>query len=205
MMDRHTHWKNVYNQKDHTRVSWYQADCAGALAEIKLLNLPKNAAIIDIGGGASRLVDSLLSEGFKALTVLDIAEQSLKIAQQRLAQNAAQIHWISADIIQTELPKRYDLWHDRAAFHFLTNPADQQRYLTALRNHLNPGAYVMLATFAKGGPEKCSDLMVEQYDAAKMTKTLGPRFELLKSYQTHHETPGGSSQLFQHCIFKFNG
>lgn len=204
-MDRHSHWQNVYATKDHTRVSWYQTACQQAIEDIKQLKLATNASILDVGAGASKLIDELVAAGFQNLSALDIAELGLKIAKDRLGEDSNKIQWLCADITTATLPQKYDLWHDRAAFHFLTETADREAYIRQLRTHLNPNAWVMLATFAIDGPQRCSDLLVEQYDEEKMMRTLGEDFCLVKSQQATHTTPGGSEQLFQHCLIRYSG
>lgn len=205
MPNRQAHWDRVYHTKDHTRVSWFKTDCKDTLEQIISLGLPKTCAIIDVGAGASQLVDTLLKAGYENITALDIANQGLSISKQRLGQLADKITWLCDDITTTQQLQKYDLWHDRAALHFLTSTEDQQRYVQQLRQHLNPGAYALLATFAINGPEKCSDLMIEQYDATKLLSLLGSEFEMLSSDKKLHMTPAGSEQLFQHCLVRFNG
>lgn len=205
MSERQQHWDIVYRDKNHQRVSWFQADCTAEAAEINALDLPRDSLILDVGAGASRLVDALLEEGYSQLHALDIAAGGLAIAQQRLGEAAARVHWHCADITRAELPRPIALWHDRAALHFLTDADDQQAYVRQLRQHLAPGGYVMLAAFAINGPEKCSDLVVEKYDAAKMLVTLGEGFELMRSEQRVHVTPAGAEQLFAHFLFKWKG
>ncbi len=205
MSDRQQHWDSVYRDKNHQRVSWFQADCQAEAAEINALDLPHDSLILDVGAGASRLVDALLQEGYSQLHALDIARDGLVIAQQRLGDAAANVHWHCADIIRAELPRPIALWHDRAAFHFLTDPADQQAYVRQLRLHLAPGGYVMLAAFAINGPAKCSDLVVEQYNSEKLLTTLGEGFALIHSEQRVHVTPAGAEQLFEHCLLRWAG
>ena len=205
MSDRQQHWDIVYRDKNHQRVSWFQTDCRAVAAEINALNLPRDSLILDVGAGASRLVDALLQEGYSQLHALDIAAGGLAIAQQRLGDAATQVHWHCADITRAALPKAIALWHDRAAFHFLTDAADRQAYVRQLQQHLAPRGYVMLAAFAINGPEKCSDLVVEQYDAEKLLATLGEGFELMHNEQRVHVTPAGAEQLFEHFLLKWLG
>ncbi|HSG60928.1 MAG TPA: class I SAM-dependent methyltransferase [Pseudomonadales bacterium] len=205
MSDRQQHWDKVYRDKDHTRVSWFQEDCATIVEEIIKLPLPKAGRILDVGGGASRLVDNLLAAGFSDLHVLDIAAGGLAISQHRLGELAAKVDWICGDITTAKLPTAIALWHDRAAFHFLTAPDDRRAYVEQMRRSLAPGGFVMLAAFAINGPEKCSDLKIEQYSSDKLLSQLGEDFVMLASDQRLHITPAGGQQLFQHGVFRFKG
>lgn len=159
--------------------------------------------IIDIGAGASKLVESLVEMGFTDITALDIAQPGLDIAKARLGDKAQSVNWICGDIIDVKLPKKYALWHDRAAFHFLTEKELQRAYVVQLKQALLPNATILLATFAKNGPDKCSDLLVEQYDEQTLMQLLGEEFKLVNSQQKYHVTPAGNQQLFQHFELRF--
>lgn len=205
MSDRQQHWDKVYNNKDHTRVSWFQEHCTDIVNQIAALPLARDSLILDVGGGASRLVDNLLAAGYSNIHVLDIAASGLAISQQRLGTQAANVHWICSDIISATLPKGIALWHDRAAFHFLTEPEERRAYVEQMRRSLLPGAFVMLAAFAINGPQKCSDLVVEQYSSDKLLTMLGESFELIASDERIHVTPAGGKQLFQHVLMRYTG
>jgi trans-aconitate methyltransferase len=177
-------------------VSWYQAQPKISLELIAAANLPVDAPIIDVGGGASALVDCLLAQGRSALSVLDISAAALASARARLGVDAAKVRWIEVDVREFAPPHRYDLWHDRAVFHFLTNPVDREKYMAALRRSLNPRGHVVIATFALDGPARCSGLEVAHYDAASLLAQFGADFEMLDSRRETHITPAGAEQRF---------
>jgi len=158
--------------------------------------------IVDVGGGASTLVDCLLERGFRRLTVLDISDAALDAARRRLGARAGEVNWVVGDARDLHLPRPVGLWHDRAVFHFLTRESDQARYLSCLHENLRPGGHVILATFGQRGPEKCSGLPVERYDARKLSERLGADFELLQSVEKMHTTPSGATQQFTYCLFR---
>jgi len=204
MSDRTAHWQTVYTTKAETEVSWYQDDPTTSLRLIRNAGATPTSRIIDIGGGASRLVDALLAQGFRALTVLDISAAALGMAQGRLGAAAANVDWIAADVTTWTPAQPYDIWHDRAAFHFLTEPDDRAAYLARLRATVRSGGAVIIGTFAADGPEKCSGLPVVRYDAQGLAETLGPAFTLDESCPEMHRTPWGSVQPFQFCRFHAN-
>ena len=199
---RQAHWQNVYTSKSEDEVSWFQESPAPSLALIAELDTSPDADIIDIGGGASRLVDHLLDLGFHDVTVLDLSAAALDAAKARLGERAGRAHWFVADATTWEPPRTDDLWHDRAAFHFLTEARDRDAYIARLRQGLKIGGHAIIATFALDGPEKCSGLPVMRYDAARLGQTLGPGFMLLQSGRSDHATPWGSQQLFQFSVFR---
>ncbi len=183
-------------------VSWYAPHLETSLALIQKV-AKKDSAIIDVGAGASTLVDDLLSAGYRNLTVLDIAEPALACTKKRLGRAASQVKWIAGDITSVALPRRaYDVWHDRAVFHFLTNPELRAAYARNLQSALKPGGHAIIGTFATNGPVKCSGLEVVRYDADSLAKELGPQFHLLESSQEVHSTPFGTSQNFLYCLFQ---
>jgi len=155
-----------------------------------------------VGGGASTLVDKLLDRGFERLTVVDLAESSLNVAKARLGPRADRVRWLKEDARGLHLPCPVDLWHDRAVFHFLTEPADQEAYLSSMREAVRSGGHVIIATFGPQGPQQCSGLPVERYDAEKLSRRLGPEFRLLRSLEIMHITPWGSTQQFMYCLFR---
>ena len=190
------HWNRVYTTRAVDAVSWYQAQPKISLELIAAADLPVDAPIIDIGGGASVLVDCLLAQGRSALSVLDVSAAALANSRARLGANAAKVQWVEADVREFEPPQRYALWHDRAVFHFLTDPADRERYMAAMRRSLKPRAHVVVATFALDGPARCSGLDVARYDAATLRAQFGDDFELLDSRRETHITPAGAEQRF---------
>jgi ubiquinone/menaquinone biosynthesis C-methylase UbiE len=161
-----------------------------------------DTAIIDIGGGASRLVDRLLDRDFRAVTVLDLSEAALRAAAARLGDRAAQASWLAADATLWQPTQAYDIWHDRAAFHFLTEQADRAAYLTRLKQALKVGGHAIIATFALDGPERCSGLPVVRYDAESLCQELGAEFDLVDARREVHTTPWGSVQSFQFSVFR---
>jgi trans-aconitate methyltransferase len=190
------HWNRVYSTKPADAVSWYQTQPWISLERITAANLPANAPIVDVGGGASVLVDRLLESGYNNLGVLDISAAALANARARLGAHAARVRWIEADVREFAPPQRYDLWHDRAVFHFLTAPADRAAYVAALRRSLNPRGHLVIATFALDGPTRCSGLDVAHYDTAALHAQFGEDFELLDSRRETHITPAGAEQRF---------
>jgi SAM-dependent methyltransferase len=200
--DRGAHWENVYRTKGEREVSWFQETPSISLELIQSVGATRHSSIVDIGGGASRLVDALVEEGYEAVTVLDLAESALAAAKTRLGQAAARVTWIAADVVRWKPLQRYDLWHDRAAFHFLTDEADRTAYVACLREALRPGGSAIIATFALDGPERCSGLPVVRYDAASLGKVLGSAFTLIDTRRHDHHTPMGSTQRFQFSVFR---
>lgn len=201
--NRHDHWQQVYQAKSDAEVSWHQRDPKPSLTLIDRCHLSKDAGIIDIGGGASRLVDALVAppRNFTNITVLDISQTALDRARQRLGDQAESVHWIAADITAWSPNGNYDLWHDRAAFHFLTEEDDRHSYHSAIRSALKPGGIAIIGTFALDGPQRCSGLPVLRYDPATLAGEMGGAFRLLDSLDDPHETPGGKIQQFQFSRF----
>jgi SAM-dependent methyltransferase len=201
--DRQAHWQRVWTTREADRVSWFESRADRSFALIRDVAEPPAAAIIDVGGGASVLVDRLLAEGFRDVTVLDVSAAALGIARARLGASADRVHWIASDVLAADLPERgYDLWHDRAVFHFLTEADDRQRYVHQLTRALRPDGHAVIACFAPEGPEKCSGLPVVRYDAPALAAELGPRFELLRSSRAEHSTPTGAAQQFLYALFR---
>jgi 2-polyprenyl-3-methyl-5-hydroxy-6-metoxy-1,4-benzoquinol methylase len=199
-METKTHWEQIYQAKAVTQVSWYQLHPLLSLQYIQNTGIGTTGQIIDIGGGASTLVDHLLEDGFQHITVLDISAAALEVAQQRLGPRAGVVTWLEADITQALLPRhKYDVWHDRAVFHFLTQAEDRQRYLNAVREAVRPGGHIIVATFADDGPERCSGLEVARYNPESLHNEFGADFELLDSALERHQTPFGTEQKFVYC------
>jgi len=199
---RQSHWENVYTSKNESEVSWFQERPALSLALIAEIDAAASSAIIDIGGGASRLVDQLIDRGFNDVTVLDLSATALEAAQARLGERAGRANWLVADATLWAPSRTYAIWHDRAAFHFLTEERDRAAYIARLKQGLKIGGHAIIATFAPDGPEKCSGLPVMRYDAAHLGQTLGPGFKLLQSKGNDHATPWGSHQQFQFSVFQ---
>ncbi len=199
---RQAHWQAVYTGKGETGVSWFEAEPAVSLALIELVRTPPEAAVINVGGGASRLVDRLLARGFADVTVLDLSAAALAAARDRLGEPGRRVQWIVADATSWEPPRRYALWHDRAALHFLTDPADRAAYVARLLQALVPGGHAIIGSFAPDGPEKCSGLPVVRYDADSLAETLGPGFVLIDSRRHVHRTPSGTEQRFHFGTFR---
>jgi len=201
-VSRQRHWENVYATKGESEVSWFQETPVTSLELIKLAGAIRTSGIIDIGGGASRLADGLVSQGFEDVTVLDLSAAALAAARSRMGDNANRVTWIAADVTIWEPSRTYDVWHDRAAFHFLTDPKDQAAYVARLRRALRPGGHAIIGTFALDGPERCSGLAVSRHDAGSLAATLGGGFELIDARRHEHITPWGTSQRFQFSTFR---
>lgn len=199
-MENKTHWEQIYTTRTTTQVSWYQEHAQLSLAFIQQTGVGKEGQIIDVGGGASTLVDDLLTDSYKQVTVLDISAAALQTAQQRLGSVANCVTWLEADITQAQLPHQfYDIWHDRAVFHFLTQAEDRQRYVEKVRQAVRPGGHVIVATFADDGPLQCSGLDVMRYNPDSLHAQFGAEFTLLNSTREAHQTPFGSTQKFVYC------
>ncbi len=200
--DRRAHWERVYATKAETEVSWFQDSPAPSLEALARIGAGPSAAIIDVGGGASRLVDRLVQEGFEDLTVLDLSAAALETAKARLGDAAGRVRWLVADATEWAPTRTYDVWHDRAAFHFLVDRDDQDAYLERLRQALRPGGFAIIATFAPDGPEQCSGLKVARHDAESLGAALGPDFVLVETHRHDHRTPSGVIQRFQFSAFR---
>ena len=206
MSERKTHWETVYGTRAVDAVSWYQPDATRSLAMIRAAAVSPDSGIIDVGGGASRLVDGLFAAGYRDLTVLDLSAAALAAARTRLGDAAAPVHWLEADITETALPAaRWDLWHDRAVFHFMTTDTQRAAYRQRLHASLRIGGQAIIATFAEDGPERCSGLTVVRYGPPALAAEMGDAFELLDSQRELHATPGGSRQSFQYSRFLYRG
>ena len=198
-----SHWENIYKTKASTQVSWYQEHLQTPLRLIERAGVEKTAQIIDVGGGASTLVDDLLESGFKHITVLDISSSAIDAARKRLGSRADEVTWIEADITKVALPHHYyDLWHDRAVFHFLTSAEERQKYLEAVKQSLKPRGHVIISTFALEGPPKCSGLDVVRYSPQNLHEEFGNEFELIESASEVHLTPFGTKQKFIYCYLR---
>jgi 2-polyprenyl-3-methyl-5-hydroxy-6-metoxy-1,4-benzoquinol methylase len=199
-MDSKTHWEKVYTTKAPEQVSWYRPHLETSIALIEQSVISRDAPIIDVGGGESTLVDDLLARGFQNVTVLDVSQVAIETTKKRLGQVADRVHWLTADVTQVELePRAYDVWHDRAVFHFLTRSEQRSAYVRQVALSVKPGGYVIISAFGPEGPTKCSGLDVVRYDADSLHDEFGARFRLVESSKELHETPFGTTQQFLYC------
>ncbi|RLK31510.1 class I SAM-dependent methyltransferase [Cupriavidus plantarum] len=199
-MQSKTHWEQVYAAKSPTDVSWYQPRATLSLGLIQRIGTGPDAAIIDVGGGASTLTDDLIGLGYHNLSVLDLSGEALAVARRRLGPKSERVNWVEADVTSANLPERFfDVWHDRAVFHFLTDEADRRTYVEQVVRAVKPGGHVIVATFAPDGPAQCSGLPVVQYDADSLHGEFGPAFELVEHDEEAHVTPAGRVQHFIYC------
>ncbi|MBD3640796.1 MAG: class I SAM-dependent methyltransferase [Marinobacter sp.] len=197
------HWNQIYSSQSPESVGWFRPHLETPLAWIADLNLDPHEPIIDVGGGASTLVDDLLERGHKNITVLDLSRSAIQIAQKRLGNASNTVTWLEGDVTQLELPPLYyGLWHDRAVFHFLIEPALRQKYVEAIRSSLKVGGNFIIGTFSPDSPPKCSGLPVRRYDAELLESTFGDMFELRHSVNEIHITPGGVKQPYVYCLFQ---
>jgi 2-polyprenyl-3-methyl-5-hydroxy-6-metoxy-1,4-benzoquinol methylase len=199
-MNVRTHWEKIYATKEPDQVSWYRPHLETSLVLILRSVSDRTASIIDVGGGESTLVDDLLERGFQNITVLDVSQTAIDTNKARLGEKASGVCWLVADITQVELqPKSYDVWHDRAVFHFLTTPEQRTAYVRQVVRSVRPGGHVIVSTFGPEGPTKCSGLDIVRYDADSLHDEFGARFRLVESSKEMHQTPFGSTQQFLYC------
>lgn len=199
-MNAQNHWEKIYTEKGPTAVSWYRPHLETSLQLIERVAADHSSSIIDVGGGESTLVDDLLARGYEDITVLDISRTAIDANRKRLADASDRVHWQVADITQDDLPpSRYDVWHDRAVFHFLTAPGDRVAYVRQVARAVKNGGYVIVSTFGPEGPTKCSGLEVVRYDAESLHREFGVHFRLLGSSKELHQTPFGTTQQFLYC------
>ncbi|MBA3890799.1 MAG: class I SAM-dependent methyltransferase [Gemmatimonadaceae bacterium] len=197
------HWEGVYETKAPDAVSWFQSTAARSLALIRRAAPDHAGPIIDVGGGASVLVEELLDEGYRDVTVLDLAGSALAVARRRIGPASDQVHWMEGDVRSASLPQsHYAVWHDRAVFHFLVDAADREQYRRQLAEALRPDGHAIVATFAEDGPTKCSGLPVRRYSVEELSKEMAPGFRLVASEREGHDTPMGTTQSFIYCLFK---
>jgi len=197
-----SYWENIYTTKDTQKVGWYQPRPALTLSLMEELAIPKDSQIIDIGGGDSYLVDFLLADDYRNVTVLDISAKAIEKAKLRLAEKSELPDWIVSDIREFEPNRQYDLWHDRAAFHFLTEEADIRNYVETAKNGIVEKGLMIIGTFSDKGPNTCSGLPVKQYALEELQQTFSPYFETVKKFNIDHITPSGLSQNYSFCIFR---
>lgn len=202
-MEPKEHWEQVYSSKPTDRLGWFKPHLQTSVSWIQSLELPADAAILDVGVGASSLVDDLLKQNYESVTVLDISSTALSLLRERLGHDAKKVHWLGADITAVDLPPgHFDLWHDRAVFHFLTEDDQIQGYRQNLVNSLKPRGHLIIGTFAPEAPAKCSGLPVQRYDHELLARTLGDELELLRHHKEMHITPGGVEQMYLYCQFR---
>lgn len=196
------HWENVYQTKDTTRVGWFQATPHVSMDLILEAKVSKDSPVIDVGGGDGFLVDKLLQEGFQDITILDISNSALEKAKNRLGESASKVNWVSCDILEFETQAKFRLWHDRAVFHFLTDPIEQLTYRRLVENSIADSGYLLIMTFSKTGPTTCSGLPVQQYDITDLERFFFKKFELIDSMNYDHITPSGTAQNYSVCLFR---
>jgi 2-polyprenyl-3-methyl-5-hydroxy-6-metoxy-1,4-benzoquinol methylase len=195
-----THWENLYTTKATDQVSWYQPHLEMSLSLIERAAATPSASIIDVGGGESTLVDDLLARGYRNITVLDISQTAIDVTKQRLKELAERVHWIAADVTEANLASgAYDVWHDRAVFHFLTTMEQRAAYVNTVRHAVKQGGHVIVGAFGPEGPTRCSGLDVIRYDAESLHDQFGSRFRLAESSKELHHTPFGTTQQFLYC------
>lgn len=202
---RKSHWESVYTGKAATEVSWYQEVPDRSLALVESTGISRAAPIIDVGGGASTLVDHLLDSGYSDVTVLDLAAAAFEQARERLGARADQVDWIVSDVTRLQPQRRYQLWHDRAVLHFLTDAADRERYIAVLRQALEPGGSIVIGVFGPDGPTRCSGLEIRRYNVDSLKELLGPEFELRSHELENHQTPTGGMQQFLYTCWTRRG
>ncbi len=200
--NRKKHWENIYQTKELKDVSWFEPTPETSLTFFKQFNVPKDAKIIDVGGGDSFLVDNLLNQGYTDITVLDISEAALNRAKERLGESATNVKWIVADAASFEPTEKYDFWHDRAAFHFLTEEKEIAAYLDTVQKSLTPKGILIIGTFSENGPKKCSGIDIKQYSEETMIAQLTKYFDKIKCITVDHKTPFDTIQNFVFCSFR---
>jgi 2-polyprenyl-3-methyl-5-hydroxy-6-metoxy-1,4-benzoquinol methylase len=201
-MRQKQHWEKVFETKTDSEKSWFQSYPETSVQFIKELNIAKDAAIIDVGGGDSYLVDALLQEGYRDITVLDISEKALQNAQKRLGKNADKVKWIQSDVLHFHPVKKYDCWHDRAVFHFVTDNHEINNYKDQIADSVREEGKLIVGTFSEKGPEKCSGLPVHRYSQQQLADTLSENFRKIKCIEEIHETPFKTKQSFTFCSFQ---
>ena len=201
-VDRKAHWDTVYGEKSEAQLSWHQEDPRVSLELIEMAGATANSSVIDVGGGTSRLADALLAMGLSDITVLDLSQVALDVARDRLGRAGETVKWISTDITTWDADRKYDLWHDRAVFHFLVEAAERAAYLDRLARGVGIGGHAIIATFAPDGPETCSGLPVARYSPGDLAELLGDSFEPVAHRHHLHQTPWGKSQSFQFGLFR---
>ncbi len=202
MVEPRAHWEKVYSSKPAAEMSWFQPHLATSLELLERSGIAREDEIIDVGAGASTLVDDLLDHGYMHLTVLDVSSQAIELSKERLGNRASLVHWVAGNILDVSLPhQRYGFWHDRAVFHFLTEAEDRKVYVRQLRNALRPDGFALISTFSLEGPLRCSGLDVCRYSCDSLLSEFGSGFRLLESRTENHRTPHNAIQAFTYCLF----
>jgi ubiquinone/menaquinone biosynthesis C-methylase UbiE len=201
-VDKARHWERTYEAKASNEVSWFEEVPTASLKLIESSGVPRDSAVVDVGGGASRLADELLARGFTDITVADLASTALATARAELQGDADAVSWVECDVREHDFGRPFYLWHDRAVFHFMVGEKDRSDYLANLRRSLGPAGFVILATFGPDGPTSCSGLPVNRYDKEQMAALLGEEFELVEEELMSHQTPNGGEQQFQYALFR---
>ncbi|WP_020146498.1 class I SAM-dependent methyltransferase [Thioalkalivibrio sp. ALJ15] len=205
-MSNKQHWEQVYQTRDTEAVGWYESEARTSRALIREVAPSAEAAIVDIGGGASVLVDELLTEGYHNLTVLDLSAAALRKARERIGERASAVTWLEADVLEIAFPQDiFDVWHDRAVFHFLTGADQRAAYVRQVQHALRPGGHVVIGAFALDGPKQCSGLPVQRHSPETLQDVFGSEFALVQSRREVHVTPGGTEQPYTWCVFRRNG
>lgn len=200
--ERKVHWDKIYSTKELHEVSWYQPNPHTSLHFFDEFNIPFSAKIIDVGGGDSLLTDKLIDIGYQNVTLLDISDKAVERSKKRLGDKASKVNYVVSDITDFKTDQQFDLWHDRAAFHFLTSDKDIQTYLDKVNKYIKPNGILVIGTFSTDGPTKCSGIDISQYSEISMNATFANHFEKLKCVTLNHETPSGAMQNFIFCVFK---
>ena len=204
-MDSKAHWDHIYRTKGPDQTSWFEPEATLSLSLVQRIAPTRDEAVIDVGAGAATFVDGLLDAGYHRITVLDLSAAALAQARQRLGERARAVEWREADILRAQLPPHaFDVWHDRAVFHFLTDPADRRAYVAQVRHALRPGGFALVATFAVDGPSRCSGLDVARYSPDGLHAEFGADFQLLVSERQTHVTPWGAPQAFTYCLCRYD-
>lgn len=200
--DQKKHWENIYETKDEQDFSWFQEYPKTSIEFLSLFSIPRNSNVIDIGGGDSHFVDALIELGFENIYILDISKKAIERAKLRLGKNAEKINWIVSDITEFETSVKFDFWHDRAAFHFLTTDSKIEKYVRIAEQNIKANGFLILGTFAENGPERCSGLEIKQYSEASMSNRFEKGFERIKCIEETHTTPFNTLQNFLFCSFR---
>jgi 2-polyprenyl-3-methyl-5-hydroxy-6-metoxy-1,4-benzoquinol methylase len=200
-MDRGEHWDRVYTDKADTALTWFQPEPSLSLALLDALHIEPGASVVDVGAGASRLVDALLDRGFDDITLLDVAGSALEVTRRRLGPRGTQIQWIAADVLAWHPDRQFDVWHDRAAFHFFVDPIDRTRYVDVVKAAVSVGGHVLIATFAPDGPEHCSGLPTARYDTESLSAVFDDSFVVADTRREEHRSPAGTMQPFTWTAF----
>jgi 2-polyprenyl-3-methyl-5-hydroxy-6-metoxy-1,4-benzoquinol methylase len=201
-MDKKKHWDGIYGEKTFSELTWFQPEAKVSVDLIDKLDLSKESSILDVGGGASTLIDSLIEKEFKKITVLDLSENALKQSQKRIGEKTSYISWCVGDVIDFKFNKKFDLWHDRAVFHFLTQESEQEKYISNLEASTKRGSHFIISTFAEDGPLKCSGLEIVRYSKDNLVDKFSAHFECIEFKKETHTSPTGMEQKFNYWVFR---